>query len=111
MAGALDGVAHSPLVLGTNAALATGLYLGPVGDKAAEALVVLVINIFDVFHAEGTHSPARRITSPGTSAGSGSTGRARATVLVATLGSARTRTEAGTRRCRPTLTFRSRGRS
>ena len=110
VAGTLDGVAHSPLVLGTNTALATGLYLGPVGDKTAEALVVLVINILDVFHAEGTHAPAGRIASPGPAAGSGSTGRARAAVLVATLGSARARAVAGTRRGRTALTIRGRCR-
>ena len=52
MPGPLDGVTEGTLVLGTDAALATGFNLSPVGDVAAKAIEVLVVNELNVLHAE-----------------------------------------------------------
>ena len=83
MPGPLYGGAQSALVLGANTALTTGLYLGPVGNVAAQPLVVLIVDVLDVLHAEGAHPTARRVTSPGPPTGSGSASRARASGLKA----------------------------
>ena len=71
MPGPLDGGAQGPLVLGADTALAARLNLGPVGNVAAQALVVLVVDVLDVLHAEGTYPPARGVASARTATGPG----------------------------------------
>ena len=83
MPGSLDGGAEGTLVLGADAALATRFNLGPVGNVAAQALEVLVVNVLDVFHTEGAHPTAGGVASPGTAARPGTSLRAGAALLVA----------------------------
>ncbi len=83
MPGPLDGIAQGPLVLGADTTLAAGLNLGPVGNVAAQALVVLVVYVLDVLHAEGTYPPSRRIASPGSSTLPGPSLRTGSSLLVA----------------------------
>lgn len=74
---AFDGSAERALVLGAHTALPAWFNLGPVGHIAAQPLVVLVVDVLDVFHAEGAHPPARRVASPGSTTGARPTCRAR----------------------------------
>jgi hypothetical protein len=55
--GPLDGDAQVALVLGANPGLAGGLHLGAVGDEAAQALHVLVVNQGYVLGAEDAVAP------------------------------------------------------
>ena len=107
--GPLDGRTQSPLVLGADATLPAGLNLGPVGDKTAQPLVVLVVNVLDVFHAEGTDSPAGGVASPGTTAGPGSASGARPTGLEAAGPGAWSGTGSGARACRSGRSLSGRG--
>ena len=84
MPGALDGIAEGALVLGTDTALAAGLYLGPVGNVAAQPFVVLVVYGLDVLHAEGADPTSGSITTAGTTTRAGAAGRSRAAGLEAT---------------------------
>ena len=83
MPGPLDGGAEGTLVLGAHSALAAGLYLGPVGNEAAQPFKVLVVNVLYVLHAEGTDPPAGSIAASGPSTGAGAAGRPGAALLVA----------------------------
>ena len=79
--GVLNGRTQGSLVLGANPALASRLNLGPVRDVPAQPLVILIVNVLDVFDTEGTDPPSGSIASPGPSAGSGTATGARATRL------------------------------
>lgn len=80
----LYGGAQGPLMLGAHTALAPGLYLGPVRNVAAQALVVLVVNVLDVLHAEGAYPPSGSVAPPRTTTRPGTTLWTGAALLVAT---------------------------
>ena len=83
MPGPLDGGTEGPLVLGAHPALPARFNLGPVGNVPAQALVVLVVDVLDVFHAEGTDSTSGSIPATGPPTGAGAAGRPGAALLVA----------------------------
>ena len=53
-------------MLGADSATAARLDLGPVGDKPANPVHVLVIYVFHMLDAEGANPPAGRVSTPGT---------------------------------------------
>lgn len=69
VAGALDRRAQGPLVLGANAAASAGFDLGPVRHEAADFVDFLIVDVLDVFHAEGANAAARSEPAPGPAAG------------------------------------------
>jgi hypothetical protein len=85
-------------VLGADPGLAGRLHLGPVGDKATQALHVLVVNEGNVLGAEDAVAPSgwEPATPPGTSsATAGTGGTARAARAAGTGGAAGTRAKSG----------------
>jgi hypothetical protein len=69
VAGALNRYSQGPLVLGANAGTPPGFDFGAVGHEAANFVDFLVVDVLDVFHAEGANAAARREPSPGPAAG------------------------------------------
>ncbi len=57
--GALDSQAQRALVPGADAGASAGLDLGPVGNKPADFIGILVIYDLDVFDAESADAAAR----------------------------------------------------
>lgn len=69
VAGALDGEAQGPLVLGADSGAAARLDFGPVGDEPPDFVDVFVVDEFDVFDAEGADAAAGDEPPAGASAG------------------------------------------
>ena len=67
MTGPLDGYPQCPLMLGADPGATPRLDLGAVRDEPADLVHILVVNDFDVFHAEGADPPPGYEASPGTS--------------------------------------------
>ena len=69
VSGPLDGQPKGPLMFGADSATAARLDFGPVGDKPANPVHVLVIYDFHMIDAEGADPPAGRVSAPGTASG------------------------------------------
>jgi hypothetical protein len=65
VAGTLEGDAEGALVAGAGAGLAARLYLGSLGEVAAQARDILVVNRVYFVHAEGAHLAAGYVAVAG----------------------------------------------
>ena len=89
MPGPLDRGGHHALALGTDAGLAAGLYLPPVGHVPAKTIYILVVNVFDLVNAEAANLSAAIVARPASAESARpSTGSAASRTVAATTGSA-----------------------
>ncbi len=73
MAGPLDGGGQDSLVLGAHSGPTRWLNLGALGQVAAQALHVFIVNRFYMLDTKRAYAPTRGVSSPGTAARPGTT--------------------------------------